>query len=54
METLLIRGLDALSLTLTEYQQQQLLDFVAQLAKWNNVYNFTAITDHEDMVVKHC
>ncbi len=46
-------GLAALPLQLDARQQQQLLDFVALLAKWNKVYNLTALRDPSQMVSHH-
>lgn len=50
---LLRRGLAELALGLSVEAQQKLLDYVSLLAKWNRVYNLTAIRDPADMVVKH-
>lgn len=33
--------------------QQQFLDYLSLLEKWNKVHNLTAITDHSDMVMLH-
>src|ERR1700739_4455071 len=38
---------------LTERQQEQFLDYVALLAKWNAVYNLTAIRDPRQMLIQH-
>ena len=46
-------GLDAMGLCLTAHQQQQLLDYLALLGKWNRVYNLTAVRDGEDMLTHH-
>jgi 16S rRNA (guanine527-N7)-methyltransferase len=46
-------GLAELPLQLDGTQQQQLLDFVALLAKWNKVYNLTALRDPAQMVSHH-
>ena len=46
-------GLDALSIKLTNEQQQLLLDFMALLLKWNKVYNLTSIRQAEDMLTHH-
>ena len=53
LESRLSAGLQALSLECTSIQQQQLLDFVRLLAKWNKVYNLTAVRDPEEMVTRH-
>ncbi len=46
-------GLDALSLPLDEATRRRLLRFVELLAKWNRVYNLTAVDDPRDMLVVH-
>ena len=46
-------GLTALGLSLSPEQQQQLLDYLALLGKWNRVYNLTAVRDGEDMLTHH-
>ena len=35
LHTILVQGLDALSLELSERQQQQLVDYVLLMDKWN-------------------
>jgi len=50
---LLSDGLQQLHLTLPSSQQQQLLDYLQLLQKWNRVYNLTAIRQLNDMVSKH-
>lgn len=47
------KGISALSLTVTEAQVAKLLDYLALLAKWNAVYNLTAVRDPAQMVVQH-
>lgn len=47
------RGIEALRLTLSDAQQQQLLDFLALLQKWNKVYNLTAVRDPQEMLTHH-
>lgn len=47
------RGLEALAMPLDERVRQQLLDYVALLAKWNRTYNLTAIRTQEEMVRHH-
>ncbi len=46
-------GLNALSVQATAFQQQQLLDFLALLQKWNGVYNLTSVRDPIDMLPVH-
>ena len=47
------RGLIALGLTLDRDTQQRLLDYIALIEKWNQVYNLTAIREPEKMVSHH-
>jgi len=46
-------GLVELGLDLSAHQQKQLLDYLAMIAKWNKVYNLTAIRDAEEMLTHH-
>ncbi len=46
-------GLVELGLDLSEHQQKQLLEYVAMIAKWNKVYNLTAIRDAGEMLTHH-
>ena len=50
---ILLRGLAALKLELTETKIQQLLEFIQLIEKWNKAYNLTAIRNREDMVSFH-
>ncbi|WP_321894390.1 16S rRNA (guanine(527)-N(7))-methyltransferase RsmG [Paraburkholderia heleia] len=50
---LLKEGAAALGIELTGRQHEQLLDYVALLAKWNAVYNLTAIRDPRQMLIQH-
>jgi len=43
-------GLQQMGLELSEHQQQQLLEYLQLLVKWNNVFNLTAIRDPDEMV----
>lgn len=47
------KGVDALPLALSDSQLEKLLDYLALLAKWNAVYNLTAVRDPSQMVVQH-
>ncbi len=47
------RGLDELALSLPVAARDQLLDYVALLAKWNRTYNLTAIRAPLAMVSHH-
>jgi 16S rRNA (guanine527-N7)-methyltransferase len=49
----LAAGLAALGLDLDAAGQQKLLDYVALIAKWNKVYNLTAVRDTAAMVTQH-
>lgn len=50
---LLAEGIDQLGLALDKAQQEKLLAYVALLAKWNKVYNLTAVREPERMVGLH-
>lgn len=52
-QRLLADGLSELGLPATLEQQEQLLAFIRLLAKWNRVYNLTAIHKPDDMVRLH-
>jgi 16S rRNA (guanine527-N7)-methyltransferase len=49
----LAEGADELALELSEAQRGRLLDYLALLAKWNAVYNLTAVRDPTQMVIQH-
>ncbi|WOD17951.1 16S rRNA (guanine(527)-N(7))-methyltransferase RsmG [Paraburkholderia kirstenboschensis] len=46
-------GVLELGLELSDAQLGKLLDYVALLAKWNAVYNLTAIRDPRQMLIQH-
>ncbi|MDR2128051.1 MAG: 16S rRNA (guanine(527)-N(7))-methyltransferase RsmG [Burkholderiaceae bacterium] len=46
-------GCAALALALEARQQKQLLDFLALLGQWNQVYNLTAVRDPAGMLTHH-
>jgi 16S rRNA (guanine527-N7)-methyltransferase len=46
-------GADQLNVALSDAQLEQLLDYLAELLRWNRAYNLTAITEPEQMVVRH-
>ncbi|MBN3765140.1 16S rRNA (guanine(527)-N(7))-methyltransferase RsmG [Burkholderia sp. Ac-20365] len=50
---LLEEGVRELGIDLSADQKGKLLDYVALLAKWNNVYNLTAIRDPRQMLIQH-
>jgi len=47
------QGCQALAIDLSQAQQQQLLDYVALMAKWNKVYNLTSVRDPAEMLTRH-
>jgi 16S rRNA (guanine527-N7)-methyltransferase len=49
----LIQGVAALGLALSPAQLEQLCAYLVLLAKWNKVYNLTAVRDEEKMVSHH-
>lgn len=46
-------GLQALGLDLVAAQREQLLRYLDLLAKWNQVYNLTAVRDPGEMLTQH-
>jgi 16S rRNA (guanine527-N7)-methyltransferase len=53
LTALLRKGVAELPLTLSDAQIERLMDYLALLAKWNSVYNLTAVRDPSQMVVQH-
>ena len=53
LATGLREGLSDLGLALTGAQVAQLLDYQALIAKWNQVYNLTAVRDSQEMLTHH-
>jgi len=53
MEEGLRSGASALGLDLSDAQVEHLLAYLALLAKWNKVYNLTAVRDPREMLVQH-
>lgn len=53
LAALLEEGLRELDIQLSAEQKGKLLDYVALLAKWNAVYNLTAIRDPRQMLIQH-
>ena len=49
----LTQGIQALGLSLTDAQVQQLLAYQDLLIKWNKVYNLTAVRDPQEMLTHH-
>jgi len=46
-------GIEALDLPLWAAQRDQLMDYLALMAKWNGVYNLTSLRDPMQMVTHH-
>jgi 16S rRNA (guanine527-N7)-methyltransferase len=46
-------GLETLGLVLSPEQRRQLLAYLGLIAKWNKVYNLTAVRDPADMLTHH-
>jgi 16S rRNA (guanine527-N7)-methyltransferase len=53
LEPSLRAGAQALGLALSDLQVRQLLDYLALIAKWNKVYNLTAVRDEQQMLGHH-
>jgi 16S rRNA (guanine527-N7)-methyltransferase len=49
----LVEACVTLSLSPTDKQKTQLLEYVTQLLKWNQTYNLTAIRDPEQALIQH-
>ena len=46
-------GIEAMDLPLWAAQREQLMDYLALMAKWNGVYNLTSLRDPMQMVTHH-
>jgi 16S rRNA (guanine527-N7)-methyltransferase len=53
LQTELAAGLHALDLSISAAAQTKLLRFIALMAKWNTVYNLTAIREEPRMLTHH-
>jgi len=53
LHTQLQLGCDRLGLSPDARQLEQLLDYLALLARWNRTYNLTAVRDQGQMVTRH-
>jgi 16S rRNA (guanine527-N7)-methyltransferase len=51
--TQLSQGVAALGLSLDQDSQDRLMDYLHLMQRWNQAYNLTAVTDLQDMVVRH-
>ncbi len=50
---ILIKGLAQLGVVLADAAQQQLLDYIALLQKWNKVHNLISRKESDNLVVRH-
>ena len=50
---LLQQGVEQLPVVVSTEQQQQLMDYLRLLIKWNKAYNLTAVRDPNEMVIRH-
>lgn len=53
LEPALAHGAAALGLELTADARERLIDYLAQLARWNRAFNLTAVDDPASMVSRH-
>lgn len=53
LERLLAKGCDALHLSPTPTQTQQLIRYIHTLHQWNQAYNLTAVRQTENMMQRH-
>lgn len=53
LQSALAAGLAKMGIDLSATAQQQLLDYIALLTKWNKVYNLTAVREPELMLTHH-
>ena len=49
----LIQGAQQLNVALSKQQQEQLLQYLGLLIKWNKAYNLTAVRNPDEMVSRH-
>lgn len=53
IKSLLMRGLEELSLTYDESQISAFLTYLDELKRWNRTYNLTSLKRDEDIIIKH-
>ena len=53
LSQILSDGIDEMDLPLWAAQREQLMDYLALMAKWNGVYNLTSLRDPLQMVTHH-
>lgn len=49
----LIQGAQQLNVALSKQQQEQLLQYLGLLIKWNKAYNLTAVRNPDEMISRH-
>lgn len=49
----LVDGINALDMSISEEQTETLWEYIELLAKWNKAYNLTAVRDKKQMVIRH-
>jgi len=50
---ILATGIDKMAVSVTAEQQEQLINFISLMHKWNKAYNLTSVREPEQMVIKH-
>jgi 16S rRNA (guanine527-N7)-methyltransferase len=50
---ILKNGTEMLRMEISQETQVKFLDYIALLQKWNKLYNLTAITDTNEIIIKH-
>ena len=53
LSAILAQLIEAAGLDLNTQQQQQCIQYVALLDKWNSAYNLTSVRDPQEMLIKH-
>ncbi|WP_114416793.1 16S rRNA (guanine(527)-N(7))-methyltransferase RsmG [Marinospirillum perlucidum] len=53
LQNLLSQGLQQLGIETSSLQEQQLMDYLLLLEKWNQAYNLTAVRDPREMISRH-
>lgn len=49
----LSNGLNEMGIAMSSFNQQQLLDYVDLIIKWNRAYNLTSVREPQDILVRH-
>jgi 16S rRNA (guanine527-N7)-methyltransferase len=53
LHDMLAEGIQAMQLAVSAAQQEQLMDYLGLMFKWNAVYNLTSLRDPQQMVTHH-